>query len=348
MPLAMPHHCLITGGAGFIGSHIADALLSKGHSVRILDNLEPRVHGSGAVATYVDPRAQMILGDIRDAETVRYALEGTDTVIHAASLTGNIESCTEEALFHDVNVRGTEILCKAVTQSEGIKKVILLSSMMVYGEPQHLPTPESAPYAPLTPYAETKMRQEVILRQYADTHGCIPVMLRLYNVYGPRQSFLSPYNGVVAAFVSRILNGKPPLIFDDGEQLRDFVWVQDVASAVRAAVEYEMPNALTLNIGSGMTTRIRNLAELLCEISGSTLHPEFTHCALSHGIRNSMAEIAEAKRTLEWQPEMPLKQGLKLLLAWAAEHRPKLTLDDVVKRLCAQNILIPASNRKTF
>src|SRR4051812_1837191 len=291
----MPENVLITGGAGFIGSHLADELLRNGYQVRALDNLSPQVHGEGATKpSYLSDEVELVVGDVRDREVVRQALDGIDVVYHFAACVGVGQSMYEVDRYVDVNSRGTAVLLEALIDRP-VRKLVVASSMSVYGEGCYhnsdgrpteavdrtrdqferrdwevrgpdgerlfpIATPESKRPALASVYALSKYDQERLCLMIGEAYRIPTVALRFFNVYGPRQALSNPYTGVLAIFAARLLNGNPPVIFEDGEQRRDFVSVHDVARACHLAMNADLAAGLPINIGSGNAYTVRDIA----------------------------------------------------------------------------------------
>jgi len=342
---------LITGGAGFIGSHLADNLLRRGYKVRALDNLSPQVHGADATRPrYLDPDVELIEGDVRDPEAVREALRGVDGVFHFAAMVGVGQSMYELAQYTAVNNLGTAVLLEALIERP-VERLVVASSMSIYGEglyktpsgrlvtctdrsldelrrrrwePQNgkletltpVPTPETKAPALASVYALSKYDQERMCFITGAAYGIPTVALRFFNAYGPRQALSNPYTGVLAIFAARLLNDKAPLIFEDGEQQRDFVSVHDIAEGCRLA--YETPSATgdVFNIGSGTPRTINEIALKLAELLGKATEPEITGKYRVGDIRHCFADIARAKQVLGYGPKVELEDGLLELVGW--------------------------------
>ncbi|MEM3829246.1 MAG: NAD-dependent epimerase/dehydratase family protein, partial [Conexivisphaerales archaeon] len=278
---------LVTGGAGFIGSHVVDLLIEKDYEVKILDNLEPQVHGiEGKLPSYLNENVTLITGDTRNREDLVKSLEDVDAVIHLAAAVGVGQSMYQISKYVSYNTLGTaNLLDVVVNERNNVKKIIVASSMSIYGEGKYycercgyvypklrdeeqlnkkewepkcpickheitpVPTDEDKPLNPTSIYAQTKRHQEEMVLLIGRTYGIPSVALRFFNVYGPRQSLRNPYTGVAAIFLSRLLNNKPPYVFEDGNQTRDFVHVKDIAQAVVLALEKSSANYLPLNVG---------------------------------------------------------------------------------------------------
>jgi dTDP-L-rhamnose 4-epimerase len=365
-------HILITGGAGFIGSHVADELVSQGHAVRVLDNLDPQVHGAaGGLPAYLNPKVEVLIGDVRDRDQVRRALDGVDAVIHLAAKVGVGQSMYEIETYTDVNERGTAMLLQALAESK-VRKLVVASSMSVYGEGlardrqgqmienaartaaqlqggqwelrsvddgplEPVPTPESKYSALNSVYALNKFAQERMCLLMGSAYGIDTVALRFFNVYGRRQALSNPYTGVIAIFAARLLNNRRPLIFEDGQQRRDFVHVSDAARACRLALERDEAAGHVLNIASGRNVTIQEIAERLAEILGrSHLKPRITAQYRVGDIRHCFADTALARRVLGFEAEVSLEDGLRDLLPWlagqAAVDRSEDALDELARR----------------
>jgi dTDP-L-rhamnose 4-epimerase len=343
---------VVTGGAGFIGSHLADLLLSRGYRVRALDNLSPQVHGPGARRpSYLDPRIELVVGDVRQADDVRRALRGADAVVHLAASVGVGQSMYEVAGYTAVNNLGTAVLLETLIE-QPVERLVVASSMSVYGEGLYrtmrgqtvagqeralaqlkahqwelrdadgeplvpLPTPETKPPSLASVYALSKYDQERMCLMIGQAYGIATVALRFFNVYGTRQALSNPYTGVLAIFGARLLNGNPPPIFEDGRQQRDFVSVYDVANAIRLALEVEGAAGRVLNVGSGRAYTIREIAErLACAMGKPHLLPEVTGQYRAGDIRHCFADISLSREVLGYRPRVDLDQGLRELAAW--------------------------------
>jgi dTDP-L-rhamnose 4-epimerase len=345
---------LITGGAGFIGSHLADELLEHGYRVRSLDDLSEQVHGPGASRpAYLSPEVELVEGDIRDPEAVRKALDGIDAVFHFAARVGVGQSMYEIARYTSVNNLGTAVLLEALIEKP-VERLIVASSMSIYGEGLFrdadgnlvtggerdreqlkardwevrdlqgrpltpVPTPETKAPALSSVYALSKYDQERLCLMVGRAYNLPTVALRFFNVYGTRQALSNPYTGVLAIFASRLLNGNPPLIFEDGLQMRDFVHVSDVARACRLALEKPAARDQVFNVGSGRQYTVREIARAMAEVLGrEDVEPEITGNYRVGDIRHCFADITLAQRILGYEPRVPLEQGLVELASWLA------------------------------
>jgi len=348
----MPRTIVITGGAGFIGSHVANELLSKGYAVRALDSLVPQVHGPDRRRpAYLSPDVELIVGDIRDPDAVSRVLQGADAVIHLVALVGVGQSMYQIAEYTSVNNLGTAVLLQALS-ARPVETLVVASSMSIYGEglyrnaegaiceprertlqqlkmgdwevrddqdrpliPQ--PTPENKPPCLASVYALSKYDQERLCLVLGRAYGIPAVALRFFNTYGPNQALSNPYTGVLSNFASRVLNGNPPLIFEDGRQQRDFVSVYDVARACRLALETPRAAGQAFNISSGVPLSVLEVAQRTVRALGAShIQPQVTGNYRAGDIRHCLADITRAKSVLNWTPQVTLEQGLEDLAQW--------------------------------
>jgi dTDP-L-rhamnose 4-epimerase len=343
---------LITGGAGFIGSHLADELLAHGYRVRVLDKMAAQVHGDGARRPdYIDERVELVVGDVTDRDALARALRGVDAVYHFAAAVGVGQSMYEVAHYTEVNNLGTAILLEALI-AKPVQRLVLASSMSLYGEglyrtregeiceagersleqlrrgdwELHAPdgsalepvaTPETKTPALASVYALSKFDQERMGLMIGRAYNLPVVALRFFNAYGPRQALSNPYTGVLAIFAARLLNDSGPRIFEDGLQQRDFVSVYDVARACRLALETPDAAGEVFNIGSGEAHSVRDIATRLARVLGKEqLAPEIIGKYRVGDIRHCFADIAKARRVLGYEPRVRLDEGLAELSAW--------------------------------
>jgi dTDP-L-rhamnose 4-epimerase len=347
---------LITGGAGFVGSHLADELLEHGYRVRVLDNLDAQVHGETiARPSYLSNEVELVRGDIRDAVAVARALRGVDAVFHFAAAVGVGQSMYEIERYTDVNNRGTAVLLEALSRAP-VSRLVVASSMSVYGEGAYVDrrgevadvpersverlragewepasergtlkpvaTSETKTLAPTSVYALSKLDQERLCLMIGQAYGIPTVALRFFNIYGTRQALSNPYTGVLAIFAARYLNGKSPLVFEDGRQRRDFVSVHDVAAACRLALETPSASGRVLNVGSGRSMSILDVAEAMARALGiDDLPPTITGKFRVGDIRHCFADIALARDVLGYVPGIPLADGLAELVEWMTTQR---------------------------
>jgi dTDP-L-rhamnose 4-epimerase len=311
---------LITGGAGFIGSHVADELLRAGYDVRALDVLVEQVHDGQQRPGYLDADVELIPGDIRNPEVVRGALEGVDAVLHLAARVGVGQSMYEPSEYAGTNTLGTSVLLDALLEHP-VRKILVASSMSIYGEgaQEHgrpVPTPETKQPELASVYALTKYDQERLCLLYGAAYEVPAVALRLFNVYGPRQALSNPYTGVLAIFAARLLNDRPPVVYEDGQQRRDFVHVTDVARAFRLALENDGADGLPVNIGSGRATTILEIAETLARLLEKDIEPELPGTTRAGDIRNCFADVSRARELLGFEAQTELEDGLAELADW--------------------------------
>ncbi len=348
----MSKQILITGGAGFIGSHAANELLRAGYRVRALDSLVPQVHGPERRRPgYLSRDVELMVGDVRDPDAVKRALDGVDGVIHLAALVGVGQSMYQIAEYTSVNNLGTAVLFEALNHKR-VERILVASSMSIYGEGLYrdadgairppaartleqlkmgdwevkdsegrrltpMATPESKPPALASVYALSKFDQEQLCLILSRAYGIPAVALRFFNTYGPNQALSNPYTGVLSNFASRVLNGRPPLIFEDGLQQRDFVSVYDVARAIRMALETPAADGMAINISSGEPMTVKEAAErTVAAIGAGHLRPEITGKYRAGDIRHCFADISLARETLGWSPEVTLEAGLEDLARW--------------------------------
>lgn len=338
---------LVTGGAGFIGRHLIRALLAEGYDVRILDHFIEQVHGAQSVTDPILQSVQIIKGDIRNPEIVAGAVRGVDKVVHLAAEVGVGQSMYEIDRYVGVNDLGTAVLLKALLQNP-VQRLVVASSMSIYGEglyrtaggtlvedaarpasgswdPQDergerllpVPTPEWKRPALSSVYAITKYTQERLCMNVGSAYGMGSVALRMFNVFGPGQALSNPYTGVLAIFAARILNGQPPVIFEDGQQQRDFVHVEDVARAFVLALENPEAVGKVFNVGSGQRVSIEDVALLLARSMGRPdLQPEFVNKARKGDVRHCFADLDYARAELGFSPKRSLPDAVPELAEW--------------------------------
>ncbi|MEM3011398.1 MAG: SDR family oxidoreductase [Candidatus Bathyarchaeia archaeon] len=299
---------LVTGGAGFIGSHTVDRLLAENFEVTVLDNM--RSGRLENIRTHIgEKNFRFVQGDIRDSCLVKKLVSNTDYVIHLAALVSVSESIRDPVLTHEVNVNGTLNLLRACIDFD-VKRFIYASSCAVYGNAKKLPIKEEHPTKPKSPYGLSKLTAENYVRKYFEEFNLETVCLRYFNVYGPRQVH-SEYSGVISQFLNRIQKSLPLKIFGDGEQTRDFVYVEDVAEANLLALKRSGIAGEIFNIGTGAAISINQLAKMFLEIADKK-HLEIRHCEARKGdIRHSVADISKAKKKLGYKPKTHLKDGIK-------------------------------------
>jgi dTDP-L-rhamnose 4-epimerase len=343
----MAEHVLITGGAGFIGSHVGDELLRAGYRVRAFDSLVEQVHGNGTTKRpeYLADGIELIAGDVRSPEVVRGALEGIDSVVHLAARVGVGQSMYEPAEYAAANTTGTGVLLEALLEHP-VRKLVVASSMSIYGEGAYEPAPaaqrtreqlargEWDPRGPngeaLTPvptpetkepslasvYALTKYDQERMCLLYGGAYDVPTVALRFFNVYGPRQALSNPYTGALAIFASRLLNDRRPIVYEDGGQRRDFVNVADVARACRLALERDGADGQAVNVAGGEGTSVLEIADALTRVLGKEIEPELPGTFRAGDIRHCFADVTLAREALGFQAEVRFEDGLAELAGW--------------------------------
>ena len=303
--------CLVTGGAGFIGSHLVEGLLDKGCFVRVLDNFS---FGHEAYLPVRHPSLEVVHGDVRDRTAVKAVLEGVDTVFHQAALASVPASIDDPWETHDVNVNGTLHLLRACVDA-GVKKVVVAASSAAYGDDPRTPKVESMAVHPLSPYAVSKLAQEQYATAFCASYGLETVSLRYFNVYGPRQGADSQYAAVIPSFFSRALGGKACEIYGDGSQTRDFVFVHDVVRANILAAQTPKTQGAVINIAGGQGVSISQLEAEIRKLSGSRAEV-IRHPARVGDILHSVADISKAAARIGWRPHVPFEEGLRLSLAW--------------------------------
>jgi dTDP-L-rhamnose 4-epimerase len=336
---------LITGGAGFIGSHLGDELLRSGYRVRSLDSLVEQVHGDAQRPAYLAGEIELVSGDLRDPDVVRRALDGVDSVVHLAARVGVGQSMYQLVEYAAANTSGTAVLLEALLEHP-VRKVLVASSMSIYGEGAYepapavertreqlergewdprgpngeeltpVPTPETKEPALASVYALTKYDQERLCLLYGAAYDVPAVALRFFNVYGPRQALSNPYTGALAIFASRLLNGRAPVIYEDGAQRRDFVHVRDVARACRLALERDGADGRAVNVASGRSASILEVAAALTLVLGKEIEPELTGKFRAGDIRHCFADATLARETLGFEAEVALDDGLAELAGW--------------------------------
>jgi len=302
---------LVTGGAGFIGSHIVDRLLDEGFKVRVLDNLS--TGDITNLAQHQNKKSfQFIEGDIRNFDLLKKTVKGVDAVFHEAALVSVTRSVENPLLSNEVNVTGTVNLLKACVDAH-VKRFVYASSCAVYGDTETLPNHENLAPKPLSPYAVDKLAAENYAKVFHDVYGLETVSLRYFNVYGPRQKY-GPYSGVISIFINRLLENKPPIICGDGEQTRDFINIKDVVEANMLALSKRKAVGEVFNISTGEATTINNLTETIQKIMGKTsLKPVHTE-PRPGDIKHSYGDITKAKKNLEYEPKVRLENGLSELV----------------------------------
>ena len=364
---------LVTGGAGFIGSHLVDALVTAGHTVRVLDNYEPQVHGSKR-PDYLNPRAEYLDADVRDRARLQQALRGIEVVFHEAATVGVGQSMYEIEKYVAANTLGTGILLDVIVNERvPLKKLIVASSMSLYGEGQYqcpacgpvAPPPrpteqlrthewemrcpacrqtvspqattEQKPLIPTSVYAVSKRDQEELCLCVGRSYGIPTVALRYFNVYGPRQALSNPYTGVCAIFSARIKNRHRPIVFEDGQQTRDFIHVRDIVRANLLVMNEPRADDGVFNVGTGRAVSIAEMARLLAQLYEVPVEPEVTLKYRAGDIRHCYADITKL-HGLGFTPSVTLADGLRDLVAWGRQAEADDRVEAAAKELEARGL----------
>ncbi|MFH1055305.1 MAG: SDR family NAD(P)-dependent oxidoreductase [Candidatus Altiarchaeota archaeon] len=372
----MKHSVLVTGGAGFIGSHIVDELIKRGNDVRILDNLDPQVHGKDRKnPDYLNQKAKFIGGDVRNRDDLKRALSDVDVVFHEASAVGVGQSMYLIDYYVDVNCRGTGLLLDEIVNGEyDIKKIVVASSMSIYGEgvyecskcgriiPDYrqqkqleshewemrcpccgceaisTPTPEDKPLRPTSVYAVSKRDQEEMVLSVGKAYGIPSVALRYFNVYGPRQSLSNPYTGVCAIFQSNIKNDNPPVIYEDGLQSRDFIDVRDIVAANMLVLDSRKADYEMFNVGTGKPVTVLHIAETFAKLYGKRIKPEIKNKYRAGDIRHCYADITKIRK-IGFKPNVKFEDGMRDLVKWGAKQEAEDRSQDALKELEDRNLV---------
>ena len=365
---------LVTGGAGFIGSHLVEGLLKRGHSVRVLDAFVEQVHGDTPYELPAD--VEVVRADVRNRALVDQALEGVEVVFHEAAEVGVGQSMYEIERYVGANTFGTATLLQALVARCGqIKKLIVASSMSIYGEGAYeckqcgpaspelrtlkqlearewemrcpvcsailkpIPTPETKPIYPASVYAVTKQDQEQLCIIVGRAYGIPTVALRYFNVYGARQALSNPYTGVAAIFSSRLLNGQPPIVFEDGLQSRDFTHVDDIVQANLRAMDSDQADFQAINVGTGVSTSVLRIAELLANGLGVPAEPIIVGRFREGDIRHCYADISRAKQLLGYEPRISIEEGIPQLLHWVKERQAVDAVERATEELQSRGLI---------
>jgi dTDP-L-rhamnose 4-epimerase len=358
----MTNLTLITGGAGFIGQRLARSLLKQGTAVRLLDNFSPQIHSTETLPVDLEGHVDLIKADVRDRDAMRRALTGVKSIVHLAAETGTGQSMYEIDRYFSVNVQGTATLLDLL-QNDGcansLRSVVVASSRAVYGEGAYqcgihgvvfpdqrnkesmsagvfepmctdcslpvslIPTPERAPFRPMSMYGLTKQVQEQAVLLFARTRGLNGFGLRYQNVYGPGQSLKNPYTGILAVFSNLARQNQPIEIYEDGLESRDFVYIDDVVEATVRSINYAERFVGALNVGSGEATSVMAVAQEIIAFFKSESIIDVTGAFRMGDIRHNIADVANLETVLGFVPRVPFKQGLANFLGWAAEQAPE-------------------------
>lgn len=309
---------LVTGGAGFIGSHLADELVRQGCSVTVLDNLSS---GDPSNLEGVKDRISFHQGNILDQKVLDDLAQGVEVIFHQAAVVSVTQTVNDPVASSEVNDLGTIKVLESARRN-GVQRVVMASSSAVYGDAPHLPKVESMVPAPLSPYAVQKLTNEYYAKLYCQLYGLETVCLRYFNVYGPRQDPSSPYSGVISIFMRQALSGQPPSIYGDGSQTRDFIFVEDVVRANMLAADGEQAAGKVFNVGTSDSVEINRLWQMVADISGCHLAAE--HQAPRPGdIVHSLAGIQRARESLGFEPKVPIEEGVRRTFEWYRRNQLK-------------------------
>lgn len=366
---------LITGGAGFVGSHSADALLRQGHSVIVFDNLSKQVHPCG-FPDYLSPEVEFVEGDVRDLDAVAKVVGRVDAIYHLAAAVGVGQSMYQVSDYVSTNIQGTANLLQAILDTRSTpEKLIVASSMSIYGEGCYLcstcgpvappsrpneqlkhkrwelycpecqkelgpfSTDEEKPLQCTSIYALSKKAQEEMVLLFGKTYGIPSVAFRYFNIYGPRQALSNPYTGVAAIFASRLINGKAPVIFEDGRQMRDFVNVRDIVQANVLALTSSGADGMALNVGSGEPV---NISQVACEIAcnlGTGIEPQISGTYRAGDIRHCYADVSRITSTLGYAPQVSFQDGVAELVQWLQSQQADDHTEEALHHLVARGLV---------
>lgn len=368
---------LITGGAGFIGSHLADLLLSSGYRVRVLDSLDPQVHGEGGNRpAYLSPEVELLIGDVRDHEVVGRALQGVDVLVHFAAAVGVGQSMYEIVRYTSVNSLGAAVVLEeALKKRDTLCRMLVASSMSIYGEGAYrcgacgpvtpglrsaeqlaehdwemrcplcgetcapVPTPETKPLAPTSVYAVGKRDHEELFLSVGDAYGIPTTAMRFFNVYGERQALSNPYTGVGAIFASRLLNGNSPVIFEDGGQSRDFIHVKDLVRGCLAALSNPGAHGRVFNLGTGKQSTILQIGRAIASELGRDDIPFTVRNQYRAGdIRHCFADVSLAGSILGFKADIPFSTGVRELCSWVSGQTAVDMVDRATEELSKRGL----------
>lgn len=369
---------LVTGGAGFVGSHLVDALVARGHKVRVFDNLTPQVHANPP--EYLNPEAELVVADVRDRAALAQALEGVEVVFHQAAAVGVGQSMYQVEHYVAANTLGGAVLLDLlVNERHKVRRLVVASSMSIYGEgsyhcPAHglvfprlrpeqqlarrdwephcprcgaqlepLPTDEEKPLFPTSIYAITKRDHEEMFLTVGQAYNIPTIALRYFNIYGPRQALSNPYTGVAAIFSSRLLSNNPPVIYEDGGQRRDFVHVSDIVQANLLAMTAPDDALYTAyNVGTGSYQTVRGVAALLSKALEKEIEPTVTGRFRRGDIRHCYADISKTRERLGYEPTIPFERGVADLVRWVARQEGLVVdrFDQVERELAARSLVV--------
>ena len=355
----MKKNILVTGGAGFIGSHLVDKLIELGHEVVVFDNLEPQVHGDGQrIPEYLNKECEFIKGDIRNRDELKKALKGKEIIFHQAAVVGVGQSMYEINKYTEVNILGTaNLLDILANENHRVEKLIIASSMSVYGEGKYscagcgvvypklrslsqlkrgewemrcplcnqevesLPTDEDKPIYPTSVYAISKRDQEEMCLTIGRAYNISTIALRYFNVYGPRQALSNPYTGIAAIFSSRILNDNPPCIFEDGLQSRDFIHISDIVRANLLAMQNKKADYEVFNVGTGRPLSVLDIAQGLIGELKSSVDIDIVRKYRVGDIRHCYANVSKIQKKLGFKPRLKFEEGISDLVEWVKRQK---------------------------
>jgi len=304
---------LVTGGAGFIGSHIAETLLKQGESVRVFDNLATGRSSNLEPLQGLAGHFEFVQGDLRDSNAVRAAVEGVEVVFHQGALASVPRSIAEPVISLETNIIGTQNVLLAARDA-GVRRVVYASSSSVYGDTPVLPKHEEMPTAPMSPYAVQKLTGELLCGVYTRIYGLETVALRYFNVFGPRQDPTSEYAAVIPRFLTALLEKRRPIVFGDGEQTRDFTYIENVVQANLLAATSSAAVGAAMNIGCGERISLNAVLQTAGELLGTHVHAEYRD-PRPGDVRDSLADISRARRLLDYRPKVTLREGLARTLS---------------------------------
>lgn len=366
---------LILGGAGFVGSHTADALLQQGHSVIVFDNLSEQVHSTG-FPSYLSREVEFIQGDVRDLSALKKVVIQAEAIYHLAAAVGVGQSMYQIAEYTATNIQGTANLLQAILDTGSTpEKLVVASSMSIYGEGRYY-CPACGPMAPLprslaqlrdklwelrcpsceemlvpsatdeqksvqctSIYALSKKAQEEMVLVYGQTYAIPVVAFRYFNIYGPRQALSNPYTGVAAIFASRLLNRKAPLVFEDGTQMRDFVNIRDIVQANLLALNSAGADGQALNVGSGQPVTIAQVAHEVARMLGTDIEPNISGTYRAGDIRHCYADISKISTALGYTPKVTFREGIAELVAWLESQEADDHIDEALHQLTARGLV---------
>ncbi len=312
-------HYLVTGGAGFIGSHLSEEIARRGHRVRVADSL---ITGKRSNLAHV-PGVELIEGDLADFEFAKRVADGCDYVLHQAALPSVPRSVTDPITANRANVDGTLNILVAARDA-GVKRLVFASSSSAYGDTPTLPKHEGMPVDPMSPYALQKVVGEQYLQMFTRLYGLETVSIRYFNVFGPRQDPTSPYSGVISVFATALIENRPPKIYGDGEQTRDFTYVANVVDGVLRACGAAKASGEIINVATGGRISLNQLFYAMRDVVGGTLEPIYGE-PRQGDVRDSQADVQKARALLGYEPTVPFEEGLARTIAWYREANAPMT-----------------------